>query len=216
MTTSEHPTRLSASELQSSDPKRFQKEYSEWCEYALDYDWWDCIEERLKEQLAPEGITVERIYFSLSYSQGDYASFEGQINVAEWMAANKDGDQTYAEKYPALYLAIMDYGDYASVSDRTSHGGWPRVIFEGNAVGNTVPAGIFAGLDNEDWDDLVCEQYDAAGIEDALQSAVEAMCRKLYCDLQAEYEHLTSEESFIESCEANDVTFETEDEECEA
>ena len=216
MNTSKPDGHLTASELQSSDPNRFQKEYSKWCEYALDYDWWDYIEEWFKKDVAPEGITVERIYFSLSYSQGDYASFEGQINVAEWMAANKDGDQTYAEKYPALYLAIMDYGDYASVSDRTSRGGWPRVSFEGNAVGNTEPAGIFAGLDNEDWDDLVCEQYDAAGIEGALQSTVEAMCRKLYRDLQAECEHLMSEESFIESCEANDITFEIEDEEYEA
>jgi hypothetical protein len=202
---------LSASELQSSDPKRFQKEYSKWAEYALDYDWWDGIEENFKHDVAAEGITVERIYFNLSYSQGDYASFEGQINVAEWMEA-----KGYDETYPALYLAVKDYGEYASVSDRTNRGGWPRVNFDGTCVGNTEPAGIFAGLENEDWDELVCEQHDAAGIEDELQSTVEAMCRKLYSDLQAECEHLTSEESFIESCECNDVTFEIEDEECEA
>ena len=216
MNTSELKAHLTPSELQCSDPDRFQKEYSKWCEYALDYDWWDGIEENFKRDVAAEGITVERIYFSVSYSQSDYASFEGQINVAEWMAANTDLNQTYAEKYPALYLAIMDYGDYASVSDRTSRGGWPRVSFEGNAVGNTEPAGIFAGLDNEDWDELVIDQYDAAGIEGALQSAVEAMCRKLYRDLQDACEYLTSEESFIESCEANDITFEIEDEEYEA
>ena len=198
-----------AKELLAQDPKRFQKEYSKWTEYALDYDWWDYMEERFKNDAAAEGITVERIYFSLSYSQGDYASFEGQINVAEWMEA-----KGYDETYPALYLAVKDYGEYASVSDRTSRGGWPRVTFDGTCVGNTEPAGIFAGLENEDWDELVCEQHDAAGIAGELQSTVEALCRELYSDLRDEYEHLTSEESFIESCECNDITFETE--ECEA
>ena len=214
MNTSKPDGHLTASELQSSDPNRFQKEYSKWCEYALDYDWWDGIEENFKRDVAAEGINVERIYFSVSYSQGDYASFEGQINVAEWMESNKDGDQTYAEKYPALYLAIMDYGEYASVSGHTSRGGWPRVSFDGSCVGNTHPEGIFAGLESEDWDELVYEQWLDACLEIRLQPAVEAMCRKLYRDLQDACEHLTSEESFIESCEAKDVTFEIE--ECEA
>jgi hypothetical protein len=37
----------------------------------------------------------------------------------------------------------------------------------------------------------------------------------LYRELRDEYEHLTSEESFIESCECNEITFEeNEDEVC--
>jgi hypothetical protein len=40
-------------------------------------------------------------------------------------------------------------------------------------------------------------------------------CSKLYRELRDEYEHLTSEESFIESCECNEITFEeNEDEVC--
>lgn len=167
------------------------------------------MEECFKNDAASEGITVERIYFNLSYSQGDYASFEGQINVAEWMEA-----KGYDETYPALYLAIKDYGEYASVSDRTSRGGWPRVNFDGTCVGNTHAAGIFKHLDDEAWDELVGDQFHEASIEDELQSTVEALCRKLYRDLRDEYEHLTSEQSFIESCECNEITFETE--ECEA
>ena len=200
---------LTARELSLQDPRRFQREYSKWTEYALDYDWWDYMEECFKNDAAAEGISVERIYFSLSYSQGDYASFEGQINAAEWMQA-----KGYDETYPALYLAVIDYGEYASVSDRTNRGGWPRVSYEGTCVGNTHATGIFKHLDDEAWDELVCEQHDAAGLEDEMQSTVEAMCRQLYSDLRDEYEHLTSEESFIESCECNDVTFEIE--ECEA
>jgi hypothetical protein len=199
---------LNAKELQSIDPKRFQKEYSEWTNYALDYDWWDYMEDGFKEDAACEGVEIKRIYFSLSYSQGDYASFEGQINVAEWMLA-----KGYDETYPALYLAVKDYGEYASVTDR-SRGSWPRVNYDGNCAGNTHATGIFKHLDDETWDELVYEQYQASGIEDEMQSAVDAMCRKLYRDLRDECEHLTSEKSFIESCECNDITFEIE--ECEA
>jgi len=156
---------------------------------------------------------VDKVWFSLSYSQGDYATFEGTITVHEWMAVAKDGDQTYAEKYPAIYLAMMDYGDYADVttSGRDCNG---RVNLDFACIGNTYPAGIFAGLEQEAWDELVEEQYNAACIEEALQAYVDDISRQLYRDVQDEYEHLTSEESFIESCECNDVTFEIE--ECEA
>jgi hypothetical protein len=203
---------LSAQELSQQDPKRFQQEYSKWTEYALDYDWWDYAEEQLKERLAPAGVAVEGVEFSLSYSQGDYATFKGRINISMWMEANKDGEQTYAEKYPALFLAAQDYGDWASVNtwNRRYHA---SVTYDAHLVGNTGPEGVFSGLDQEAWDELVEEQLDAAGLEKALQDYVDDISRQLYRDLRDEYEHLTSEESFIESCECNDVTFEIE--ECE-
>jgi hypothetical protein len=204
---------LTAQELLEQDPKRFREEYLKWTEYALNYDWWDYIEERLKEQLEPAGVSNIKLWFSLSYSQSDYATFEGRIDVHKWMDVTKDGELTYAEKYPALRLAMEDYGDYASVTtyNRTC---MARVNLDGGCIGNTYAAGIFAGLEPEAWDELVEEQYDSAGLEQALQDYVDAISQELYTDLRDEYEHLTSEESFIESCECNDVTFEIE--ECES
>jgi hypothetical protein len=204
---------LTAQELSLQDPKRFQEEYLKWTEYALDYDWWDYIEERLKEQLEPAGVRNIKLHFSLSYSQGDYATFEGSIDVHKWMDVTKAGELTYAEKYPALRLAIEDYGDYASVTTY-NRSCVARVNLDGGCIGNTYAAGIFAGLEAEAWDELVEEQYDQAGLEQALQDYVDDISQELYTDLRDEYEHLTSEESFIESCECNDVTFEIE--ECEA
>jgi hypothetical protein len=203
---------LTAKELQAQDPKRFREEYLKWTEYALDYDWTEYTKERLREKLEPAGVRNIKLYFSLSYSQGDYATFEGRILVHEWMDVTKDGDQTYAEKYPALRMALWDYGEYASVT--TNHRRCvARVNLEGNCMGNTYAAGIFAGLDSDAWDELVSEQYYTAGLEQALQDYVDDISQELYTDLREEYEHLTSEESFIESCECNNVTFEIE--ECE-
>jgi hypothetical protein len=166
------------------------------------------MEECFKNDMANKGVSVSRIYFSVSYSQSDYATFEGSISVDEWMAY-----KGYDETYPALYLAAKDYCEFARVST-TNRGGWPRVNLDGYIVGNTYPSGIFTGLDREAWDELIEEQFSAAGLEDEMQSFVEDECRQLYRDLRDEYEHLSSEQSFIESCECNEITFETE--ECEA
>ena len=188
-------------ELKASDPKRFAKEYDDWRENACHDDWWEFVQEDLKADCAEYGITVEDIQFSLGYSQSDYAAFNGRIDVVEWMQA--EGDDV---KYPALYVAMNDYREYASIS--TNHRGHSRVNMEYGVVGNTYPSGVFKYLDHEAWDELIAEQCDTANLEDAMQKWVHDRCRKLYCELRDEYEHLTSEESFIESCECNEVTFE--------
>ena len=204
---------VTANDLKTHHSKRFQEEYLKWTEYAADHDWWDYTEERLKEQLEPAGVYDIKLQFSLSYSQSDYATFEGRIDVHKWMDVTKDGDQTYAEKYPALRLAMEDYGDYASVTTYNRSCG-ARVNLDGGCIGNTYASGVFAGLEPEAWDELVEGQFYEAGLEQALQDYVDDISQELYTDLSDEYEHLTSEESFIESCECNDVTFEIE--ECEA
>jgi hypothetical protein len=177
------------------------------------------MEERLKEKLQPEGVDVDGIYFSLSYSQGDYATFSGYINLAEWMAARKDGPQnddtpTFAEKYPALYLALQYYGDRVLVETKHRSCGASVSMDYYGLNGNTSASGIFQHLDQESWDELVDAQSGEADLERELQAYVDDVSHQLYRDLRDEYEHLTSEESFIESCECNDITFETE--ECEA
>jgi hypothetical protein len=86
-----------------------------------------------------------------------------------------------------------------------------RANYEGwhNNVG---PSGIFAELDDQTWDGLVNDQLSDLSVEAEVLSFCENLAAKLYDDLELEYEHLTSEESFIESCECNEVTFEeTED-----
>lgn len=197
---------VTAKELQTHHQKRFQKEYSKWAEYAPDHDWWEYVEEGFKEDVRPFGVTIgpNDMHFSLGYSQSDYAAFTGRIDIADYMQA-----KGWDVEYPALYLAVKDCGDYATVSDRRSSA---RVNYNGACIGNTYPAGVFKNLEQDAWDELIEEQYYAAGLEDELQSYVDEVCNDLYKRLRDEYEHLTSEESFIEHCECNEVTFEIEGE----
>jgi hypothetical protein len=200
---------VTSKELQNLHPKRFQEEYSKWCEYALDYDWWDYVVECFTADVRPFGVTIgpHDVHFSVSHCQSDYAAFTGRIDVADFMR-----EKGWDETYPALYLAVSDCGDYATVSEMRSYG---RVHYDGACIGNTYPSGVFQHLEQGAWDELVEEQYYAAGLEDELQSYVDDACRDLYQRLRDEGDHLLSEESFIESCECNDITFEIEEEDHE-
>jgi hypothetical protein len=197
---------VTANDLKTHHSKRFQEEYLKWAEYAADFDWWEYTEERFKEDMDAEGVYVARIEFSLGYSQSDYAGFEGHIRLPEFMEL-----KGYDVEYPALYLAVKQYGDSAAVGSAYRRGSG-RVNWPADSINCTEPCGVFTGLDNDAWDLLVADQFYEAGLEDEMQSYVDDKCRELYRSLQDEYEHLTSEESFIEHCECNEVTFEIEGE----
>jgi hypothetical protein len=70
-------------------------------------------------------------------------------------------------------------------------------------------------LDKDTWVELVEDQSGSLDVEAEIKSTCERFMSEMYYKLRDEYEHLTSEESFIESCECNEITFEIEGEECE-
>ena len=199
---------LTVRQLREDDPVRFQKEYEYWAQHALDYEWWEYLEQEFTDRMAAVGVRVERIYFSLSYSQSDHAGFAGRVDVSMWMQHSKyDKDQTYAEAFPALYVATVQDGSYAMVTE--GYRKRPDVDYRSHAD-NTDPEGIFLHLDQEAWEDLIIDQECDADLEEQIKDWCVSMGEDLYGDLCREYEHLSSEESFIEMCECNEVTFEVE------
>ena len=191
---------MNVTELKERDPKRFEKEYYKWAENALDYEWYDYVEETFIEDCGKLGVRVDKITFSGFWSQGDGAAFTGHVRVHDWME-----QKGYDVTHPAAYLACRDDGSYVQLE--TSRGNNMRSNLEERAC-QTDPSGIFEGLDQEAWEELVNEQLVYLNIEEEVLSFCEDLAAKLYCNLQDEYEHLTSEESFIEHCEAYEVTFE--------
>jgi hypothetical protein len=75
----------------------------------------------------------------------------------------------------------------------------------------TYPEGVFKMLDEDTWHELVNDQYDSAGLEDEIKSMCERFMQDMYDRLRDEYENITSEDAFVESCECNEVTFELEE-----
>lgn len=199
---------LTVRQLQELDPKRFEKEYWDWTHYAFEHEWWDCVEQEFTDRMAAVGVRVERIFFSLSHSQSDHAGFVGRVDVSMWMHHNKyDKDQTYAEAFPALYLATVQDGSYMLVTE--GHRRHPDTDYH-CSVEYSAPDGVFQHLDEEAWEELVTDQEYDADLEANIKEWVSARGDDLYRDLRNEYEDLSSEESFIESCECNGVTFEVE------
>ena len=190
-------------ELKNQDPKRFEREYDEWREHAAGYEWWDDVEMAFQERMKPLAVHVDRIYFSLSYCQSDYAAFEGRVFFHRWMENNG-----YAESHQMLYLDATQTCEYFSVGAMRDHA---RVNFD-YYVGNAQPCGIFAELPVDAWDELVEEQLNSEDWHQLTQDWVDDVCGDLYRELCDEYEYLTSEEQFIEHCEANEITFTTDEE----
>jgi hypothetical protein len=200
---------VTAAELLILDKRQFDREYYKWCEHCMDGDDLDYIKEDFKERCEQIGIRVDTIGYCISYSQGDGAHFDGRVDIPTFMEHTKMN-----VKYLALYLACQDDGSYVNIS--TTHRGNMQVNDWNMFANQTAPSGVFSDLPQEDWEDLVDAQTDEADME----AEVLALCRRLaydlYITLRDEYEYQTSEESFIESCECNDVTFEIETEEEEA
>lgn len=197
---------LTATELRDKDPKQFEKEYQSWVQ-GFDWEWWDCIEEDFKEKCKPIGINVDRIYFTGFYCQGDHAGFEGSVDLWTFMKHMK-----LDEEYPALYAAIVDDGSYI----KGGYGNY-RMEFElRKGTYDTLPSGVFKDLDEDTWYALVSDQWDECGLESAVKEVCNDLCYDLWRELEKEYEYLTNEDSFIESCECNDVTFEYQGEEDES
>lgn len=192
-------------ELRSQHPKIFKKEYEDWAQYAVYDDWADWIKEDYESQMRCAGITVDNFEWDISYSQGDGAAFNGHVKVHEWFEDNPQ----YMEQYYALYLACKQDGSYVKI--RTSRGMYLHANINESWWG-TEPDGIFNGLDKDSWVELVVAQGDAANLEDEIKSTCERFMSDMYRTLRDEYENITSEDAFVDSCEANDITFEVDTE----
>ena len=205
--------------LKRDHPSEFQREYEKWVQTYFHYDWWDGVRDIFVEDMAEFGVEIaqewrngssagHRIYFSLSYSQSDYAAFDANVHMCTWAKAMK-----LDEQYPALVVDLEEYGATARISSYR-RGSYSCVASYDYAPGNTSPAGIFSGLASEAWDTLVEEQFAACAIEKLMDEWVKAQCQKLYRQLQEEYEYLSSEDQFVEWAKSMDEQFEVEDEIC--
>ena len=190
---------MNAAELKIADPKRFDQCYYEWCCHALDYEWWDYTVDRFKDDCKAKGVWVRDTQFSLPGSAG----FMGRIDVDMFM--ERSG---LAEQYPALYLGVKDDGTMATVSLTRNNN--PSVSFDSYAI-QTGPSGMFSGLDQQTWEELIESQEAEANLEERMQEEAVDLSNELYTMLSDEEEYLTSEAAYIDYCEANDITFETEE-----
>jgi len=194
---------LTAAELKDRDPQRFNKAYWKWVENAADYEWWEDLYSSFEAKLGAMGIYNVEATFSGFDSQGDGAAFSGRVQLTPFMERHK-----LDEQYPALYIGVKNDGSYVRVGYRGNNMTCRDYMMYANQTG---PEGIFAQLSQEAWEDLVDEQEGQAGLEDLVMEECEKLADELYRELKREYEYLTCENAFIESCELNEITFEVDE-----
>lgn len=199
---------VTAVELKVLDPRRFEKEYWEWVSYSALWDeWTESTEEMFKEDMKPFGVQVNSVVYGDIGSCGAAAAFDGSVCLRTFMEQYKVDDVPLSELYPAMYLAVKHDESWARIeSGRRGQ----MYVSINDATCYMAPLGIFSGLDENSWQELIEAQWGECDPHTKIEEFLRDKCGDLARDLQAEYEHLTSEEMFLESCEANEITFELE------
>lgn len=173
--------------------------------WAVDYDWWedviDCFVETTEDEdvitiarktastVGGRTITEPQVHFSGFWSQGDGASFAGTVDVAAYLKLTKQ-----AGKKRSLYNWAVEQGASFRIvtSGRYSHEYTMTVDCDYNDL-NYLPEG--KALDQVE------------GLEDEILEWARDKARKLYKELEEEYEYRTHEDQLIENAEANDYRF---------
>lgn len=162
-------------------------------------NWWDSTYEQFKDDCKDVGIDVRWMYFSGFWSQGDGASFVGQIYSWEkyLKATGKERLLEVARQCNWSYSTSIDtYGNYC-------HSGTMRA---------TADIALTDDLINPYNEDDEILQHDAwklahpgiptdlelAQIEDSITLDFRTRADALYRRLEEEYEHLTSDETVAE------------------
>lgn len=206
-------------------PKAQEKALA-WFGESLDYEWWDCTYANAKEDGKEKGFDIEDIRFSGFWSQGDGASWTGEVNIKQFLEHHLKEDHPSYSRYFVLQAIINEGNDWVERRVNVSRYGF-RYVHSNTMRLDGVDYGGVDNLDEDDEERLqeegplqradiyqLWKGIDGSALLDDLCDWVikeaRAIADKIYEDLEAEHDHLTSEESLIESAYANGWRF-TED-----
>lgn len=171
-------------------------------------DWWDCVEETFKSDMAAIGVRVDKILFSGFWSQGDGACFEGA--VVDW----------------PLFLTNIGYSDAALIyaaencdwSFACNHDNY--LYYHHKSVSYVSDVNLPDNVEDSYFADRYLEwgpddirtaalmtnlcQHNYSELEQQFSDVFEKYMLDLYKQLQQEYEYLTSDKSVLDSLDAND------------
>jgi hypothetical protein len=195
----------------------------QWFSESLDHEWWDGVYENAKAGGPERGFEIEDIRFSGFWSQGDGASWTGSVRIKEFLDYHLKEDNPKYGRYFILQALIAENQDwverYTNVNRRGFHYVHDNMMYlESISIFNleSLDADTEARLQEEGplQRANVYQLYKGADIDyliDDLETWIleeaQAYARQIYDDLESEHEHLTSEESLIESAEANGWMF---------
>ena len=190
----------------------------------INYDGWsDGVIEGFKEDMAEIGIEDPEVQFSGFYSQGDGASFTSEdidtrklfdavgIESNEFLDMSTEDERRKGEnkEFYDLLDTLEDVGHLDRIRIKPEE---LRVTIERIGGGryyheNTVRANVEIWDEPDGWE---IPPYFESELSDKVTDFIRGICRKLYRDLEKDYEHLTSEEAVAETLIDNGYEFDEE------
>lgn len=161
-------------------------------------NWYEDTIEYWEDKLKEAGIITPDIRFTGFGSQGDGASFTGEVSGLESL---KTMMKTLELEYPDIVLEELDI-QIVRIASRYYHHKTVEVevIYEEDGTISYMPFGPEIPFDynlNEV----------ASKIQEKLQKWVELKCHEIYDDLSLEYDSLTDDEAVEDSLIANDYEY---------
>lgn len=167
-----------------------------------DTDWATYTIDLFREQMLQIGVEVGEVYWSGFWNQGDGASFKGRVHLKEVITSN-----VFKEQYAVLADALGKFSNCSTI--RIHH------------QGNYCHEGCMQWADHDsllvepgecesELQTQVLKQFfeDAeAQVEEFLEDLLEFLrskARRLYEDLEAEYEYLISDECVLENLDSSE------------
>ena len=179
--------------------------YRDWNVYE---GWHDYVYEDFKREMDAIGIEVDDIWFSGFSSQGDGACFEGR--VSNWPKFLESAGHTcpalIALAAEAWGFSVVHRGHYyhenctSFTSDMVSPDDYSEsemdeFVYAHSPYSTDIQNAAFV---------VILQGYDFASLEDAFIEEFKRHMRALYSQLEAEYDHLTTDEAILDSLECND------------
>lgn len=155
-------------------------DYDEWDDNLL-YEW--------ERKLARLGFVGAKISYTGFYSQGDGASFEAQIDLEQWLRVNRL--LTKYHKIAELNEEID--AQVERIDTMYSHENTVRAYLSPNYIDEEV-----GKLDKQ-----------MREVEELINNNVRELSRKIYQDLERDYDYLTADAQVAETLEINEYDFTT-------
>ena len=198
-----------------------QQKAREWYLDGMDYDWWDSVYEMAGEDGKEKGFYIDKIYFSGFHSQGDGASWTGQVDVRQWLEVNCADSIGLSAWCQLIQEDIVD--KFCKVVANNSHYCHESTMQFSDVEDHTdeftddwlmeLPS-IFKGMEVHHLFDIIttdpnCTLKSTEGITQAITESGRQYAIDIYQRLREEYAYLCSEEMMLDHFDCNDYFFDS-------
>ena len=199
--------------------KSAKQKAREWYLEGMDYEWWEGTYEMAIEDGKEKGFYIDKIFFSGFSSQGDGASWIGQVDVRQWLEENLPDSIGLSAWCQLIQEGVVSM--HCKVEANNAHYCHESTMQFGEVIDDTdvfeddytmQKESIFKGMEIQHLFDIIetdneCPIKSTEGIEQAIVESGKQYAKDIYQRLREEYEYLCSEEMMLDHFDCNDYHF---------